>query len=79
VKCLFNEREQKQGFKMTREDKFELMDAANFKYNEKQVQSELRRLNKTINHKMVTYMFYVWHKIAAHLISGLHINVDGIE
>ena len=28
---------------------------------------------------MVTYLFYIFHKIAAHLVSGLYVNLDGID
>lgn len=43
------------------------------------MQSELTRLYKTINLKAVHMSFYIFHKIAAHLISGLFVNIAGIE
>lgn len=79
VKVLLNERSQQQGVEMTEEKKFELLQQQNFKFDEKQVQSELMRLHKTINLKAVHMSFYIFHKIAAHLVSGLFVNLDGIE
>lgn len=43
------------------------------------IQSELGRLYKTINLRMVSNLFYVFHKIGSHLVSGCFANFEGIE
>jgi hypothetical protein len=43
------------------------------------VDSELKRLYNTINMKIVTYVYYIGHKVASHLLQGIHVNLDALD
>jgi hypothetical protein len=61
------------------ENQIDLLTKANYRYDEKKIADEVRRMSRCITVKPIQGLFYIFHKILRKLISGLFVDLDALE
>ena len=67
------------GLELTEEKKFEMLQKSNYRYDEQKISTELNRMRRSISKRAVSYVFYMFHRLANHLCSGVYVDTVGIN
>lgn len=56
-----------------------MLSSANFKYNDKLVEREFRRLSVSIIPRWINFMQYIFHKINRKACKGMYVDLKGVD
>ena len=60
-------------------NEYELLQSANYRYDEAKVTQELLRMQRTVSTTAVKSLFLLFSKMINHIVSGIYVNTNGIK
>ena len=60
------------------DNQIDLLTKANYRYDEKKIRDEVRRMSRCITVRPVQGLFYIFHKVLRKLISGLFVDLQAL-
>ena len=60
------------------DNQLDLLTKANYRYDEKKIRDEVRRMSRCITVRPIQGLFYIFHKVLRKLISGLFVDLQAL-
>jgi len=60
-------------------NEYELLQSANYRYDEAKVTQELLRMQRTVSTTAVKSLFLLFSKMINHIVSGIYVDTNGIK